>query len=270
MKKIYSLLFIAITSIGYSQFSENFDAVTTPGLPAGWASFRGSNDLGTGFDWTTAAAPRANTAPNCAFVRYELGAPGDILEDWLITPLIDLTNYSGASLTFYGNQQYTADYGTVYEIKVSTSSQTNISSFANVQTYGETDFLFTTTPMTATALKTIDLSAYNGQQIYVAFVMTQNDGDNWFIDTVGVTGTLSTISFDNQVNSVYPNPTTGLVTINSNESIESVKVFGMLGNVIKTYKNTNTIDLSGLEIGSYFVSIVTVGGKVTTRKIIKK
>jgi len=269
MKKIYSLLFIAITTLGYSQFAENFDTATTPGLPVGWTSFRGANALGTEFDWTTVAAPRANTAPNCAFVRFEADT-GDVNEDWLVTPLINLTNYSGASLTFYGNQQFTAPWGTVYEIKVSTTSQTDISSFTNIVTYGESDFLTAATPMTATALKTVALSDYNGQQIYIAFVMTQDDGDNWFIDTVGVTGTLSTISFDSQSNTVYPNPTTGLVTINSNEAIEAVKIIGMLGNVIKTHKNTNTIDLSDLETGSYFVSIVTESGKVTTRKVIKK
>ena len=43
--------------------------------------------------------------------------------------------------------------------------------------------------MGATAMKTVSLSAYSGQQIYIAFVMVQNDGDNWFLDTVGVTGT---------------------------------------------------------------------------------
>ena len=99
--------------------------------------------------------------------------------------------------------------------------------------------------------------------------MVQNDGDNWFLDTVGVTGTLSTITFDSQNNTVYPNPTTGLVTIQSNDVIESVKVIGMLGNVLKTYTNTNSIDLSDLSSGNYLVNIITANGETTTKKIVK-
>jgi hypothetical protein len=266
MKKIYSFLLIAVTTFGYGQLSENFDAGTT--LPAGWATFRGTNGLGTAFDWTFIASVRANTAPNLAFVRYEAQTGGSN-EDWLVSPLIDLTNYSSSSLTFYSKQQYTDPYGTVYEIRVSTASQTTHADFTSVEAYGEADFLLTNTAMDAGDLKTVDLSAYDGQQIYVAFVMTQDDGDNWFLDTINVTGTLSNLDFNSQTTSVYPNPTNGLVTIQFNEEIESVKVIGLLGNVLKTYTNTNSIDLSDLNSGSYIVSIVSTSGNVVTKKIVK-
>jgi len=266
MKKIYSLFMIALTTFSYGQFSENFDTGLT--IPAGWTSFRGANGLGTGFDWTFIASTRANSGANVAFVRYEANT-GGVNEDWLVTPLINLTNYTNASLTFYANQQYTDAYGTVYEILVSTTSQTSIASFTSEATFGESDFLLTTTPMGAPALKTVSLSAYSGQQIYIAFKMSQDDGDNWFLDTVGVTGTLSNITFDSQNKTVYPNPTTGLVTIESNDAIESVKVIGMLGNVLKTYSNTNSIDLSDLSPGNYLVNIITTNGETTTKKIVK-
>jgi hypothetical protein len=269
MKKIYSLLLISIATFGYGQFSENFDAATAPGLPAGWTAFRGTNGLGSGFDWGTNANVRSYSAPNCAYVRYEDEPSNVLLEDWLVTPLIDLTNYTNVALTYYGCNQYTTDYSTVYEIRVSTVSQTNHADFQTVQGYTEADFLFPTVAMTGTSLKTVDLSAYNGQQIYVAFVMIQDDGDNWFVDNVGVTGTLSNITFDTQNNSISPNPTTGLVTIQSNEAIESVKVIGLLGNVIKTYTNTNAIDLSDLNTGTYIVNIISSNGEVTTKKIVK-
>ena len=266
MKKIYSLFMIALTTFSYGQFSENFDAGLT--IPAGWTSFRGTNGLGTAFDWTFIASTRANSGANVAFVRYEAGT-GGVNEDWLVTPLINLTNYTNASLRFYANQQYTAAYGTVYEILVSTTSQTSISSFTSEATFAESDFLLTTTPMAAADLKTVSLSAYSGQQIYIAFKMSQDDGDNWFLDTVSVTGTLSNITFDSQNKTVYPNPTTGLVTIESNDAIESVKVIGMLGNVLKTYSNTNSIDLSDLSSGNYLVNIITTNGETTTKKIVK-
>ena len=52
-------------------------------------------------------------------------------------------------------------------------------------------------------------------------------------------------------------------------SIESVKVIGMLGNVLKTYTNTNSIDLSDLSSGNYLVNIITANGETTTKKIVK-
>ncbi len=267
MKKIYSLLFVALTTFGYGQLSENFDAGTT--LPAGWATFRGANGLGTGFDWTFVATPRNFSPPNSAFVRYEANTGGSN-EDWLVSPLIDLTNYTGSSLTFYGGQQYTPDYFTTYEIRVSTVSQTNIADFTSVQSYSETDFVsLGATPLTVADLKTVSLADYDGQQIYIAFVMIQDDGDNWFLDSINVTGTLSNIDFESENTTVYPNPTNGVVTIQFNEEIESVKVIGLLGNVLKTYTNTNSIDLSDLNSGSYIVSIVSTSGNVVTKKIVK-
>lgn len=267
MKKIYSLVLIAMTTFGYGQFSENFDAATS--LPSGWTTFRGANTLGTAFDWTFIITPRNFSPPNSAFVRYEANTGGSN-EDWLVTPLINLTNYTGVNLSFYGGQQYTPNYFSTYEIRVSTTSQTSIADFDSVQSYSETDFLSTgLAPFTAADLKTVDLSAYNGQQIYVAFVMTNDDGDNWFLDNIAVTGTLSNIDFTSENTSVYPNPTNGIVTIEFNEEIESVKVFGLLGNVLKSYTNTNTIDLSDLNSGNYIVSIVSANGNVVTKKIVK-
>ncbi|HLP65612.1 T9SS-dependent choice-of-anchor J family protein [Flavobacterium sp.] len=268
MRKIYFTFLLAISSLSYGQFSENFD--TAASMPAGWATYRGSNGLGTAFDWTFIATPRNFSAPNSAFVRYEANT-GGTNEDWMVTPLIDLTSYTGVNLTFYGGQQYTAAYGTTYEVLVSTTSQTDIASFTPVMMYGESDFISTgAAPFTAADLKTVDLSAYDGQQIYVAFKMSQDDGDNWFIDNVDVTGTLSNVDFESTINNIYPNPTTGIVTIQHNETLESVKVIGLLGNVVKTFSNTSTIDLSDLNSGTYLLNIITESGKTTTRKVVKQ
>ncbi|MBN8640308.1 MAG: T9SS type A sorting domain-containing protein [Flavobacteriales bacterium] len=268
MRKIYLSFLLAICSFSYGQFSENFDAATS--IPAGWTSYRGTNGLGSAFDWTFIATARNYSPPNSAFVRYEANT-GGVNEDWLVTPLINLTNYTGVNLAFYGGQQYTAAYTTTYEIKVSTTSQTDMASFTTEAFYTEADFASTgIAAFVAADLKTVDLSAYDGQQIYIAFVMSQDDGDNWFIDDVAVTGTLSNVDFESTINNVYPNPTTGIVTIQHNEAIESAKVIGLLGNVVKSFSNTNTIDLSDLNSGTYLINIITESGKTTTRKVVKQ
>lgn len=264
MKKLYSLTFLLLIQLTQAQLSENFDAATT--LPAGWAAFRGTNNLGTGFDWGTSTA-RNYSPGNSAFVRYE-DVTGGTAEDWLVTPLVNLTNMTASTLTFYGGQQYSAAYGTVYQVKVSTTSQTSHASFTNVATYAEADFTdITTAPLTS--LKTVDLSAYNGQQIYIAFVMTQDDGDNWFIDNVNVTGTLSTPSFDDNEISIYPNPTNGILNVDAIETISKIEIFNILGSLVKISENSNQINLTDLNSGTYFAKITSIEGKVKNQKIVK-
>ncbi len=111
-------------------------------------------------------------------------------------------------------------------------------------------------------MKIIDLSAYDGDQIYIAFVMEQNDGDNWFIDDVNVTGTLSTTSFSVESFSIYPNPTKGVLNIVSNAQIALIEVYNILGDLVKTAENSNKIDLSDLSVGPYLARIASDDGKV--------
>ena len=266
MKKIYLISFILSNFFSYAQLSENFDAAAT--LPAGWTSFIGTNGLGTAQNWGTSPA-RSYSPTNSAFVRYE-NVTGGTAEDWLITPLVDLTNYTESTLTFYGGQQYTDDYATDYSIRVSTTSATDPLTFDVVTPYTEADFSnITTAALQAGDLKTVDLSIYDGQQIYIAFVMIQDDGDNWFVDDVNVTGTLSTTNFDNATISFYPNPTKNILNINSSESIAKIEIYSILGNLIKTATATTQIDLTELSSGSYLAKVTATDGRVKTEKVIK-
>lgn len=266
MKQIYLLLAMLIAPLSFGQLSENFDS--SAALPAFWTSFTGTNGLGTQQSWGTSAA-RAYSPTNSAFVRYE--ASTETVQDWLVTVALDLTNYTGNSLTFYGGQQYTIDYGTIYTIRVSTTSQTDIASFTTVATYGEVDFTDITTAA-LTSFKTVDLSAYDGlPEVYIAFVMEQNDGDNWFIDDVNVTGTLGSKAFDQNTRvALYPNPSSGLVNISSNLIVNSVDVYNIMGSLLKTIQNNSTVDISEMASGNYFLKIRTSDGNVYNEKIVKQ
>ena len=279
MKKIYFLLTLLIATSSFGQLTENFDASTT--MPTGWAVFRGADGNGAGFDWVVTAPPenvgpttnnakgRYFSAPNCAFVRFEAGS---LNEDWLVTPVVNLTNYTAASLTFYAGQQYSAAYGTEYIVKVSTSSQTDISTFVDLASYGEADLAgFGNSPASnLTDQKTISLAAYSGQQIYLAFVMVQDDGDNWSLDNVAVTGTLGTSTFDNENKiNVFPNPTKGLLTLTTNKSFEKSVLFDMLGKEIKTFGSNTELDITTVASGIYTLRITTTDGMISTHRIVK-
>jgi hypothetical protein len=178
MKKITMLLvaLLGFSSQSHAQFPQGFEGTTFP--PTGWTSFVGSNGLGTAQNWMRVTT-EANTGTASAFVRWE-----DVdatVEDWLVTPQFTVAA-DAPYLAFWQRQQFEADYTSVYTIRVSTTSQTDISSFTTVSTEDETDLEYL-----SFAPKMVDLSAYAGQQIYVAFVMANNDGDNWFIDDVTMT-----------------------------------------------------------------------------------
>lgn len=175
MKKLLLSIFTLTSGYFYSQvhFQENFDN----GLPGTWATFIGTNGAGTTENWGTVNP--GFSSDSAMFVDYEDNG-GTVSEDWLVTPQITL----GASmnqLNFYMAQDLSSDYGSVYEIKVSTTSQTNHASFTTVQTWSETDFA-----SQAWVFQSVDLSAYNGQSVYIAFVFSQDDGDSWYVDSVVV------------------------------------------------------------------------------------
>ncbi len=160
--------------------TEGFEGATFP--PAGWTTFIGTNGLGTAQDWFQATAPNSGTYS--AANQYE-NVTGGIAEDWLVTSQIDLTSSTNTELLFYSTQSYGTDYGSTYEVKVSTTSQTNHGDFTTVASYNESNV------GAGFTLQTVDLSAYDGMMVYIAFVHFNDDGDNWIIDDIEVRSPLS-------------------------------------------------------------------------------
>ena len=185
------VLCFALTQISTAQtiLSEGFEGATFP--PSGWTSFIGTNGLGTTQNWIQATVPYTGTY--AAANQYE-NVVGGIAEDWLVTSQIDLTTSSNTELLFYTSQSWTTNYGSTYEVKVSTNSQTTHADFVTVATYDETNF------GTSYELKNVDLSAYDGMMVYIAFVHYNDDGDNWIIDDVEVR---SPYNLDAKIDSAY-------------------------------------------------------------------
>ena len=65
---------------------------------------------------------------------------------------------------------------------------------------------------------------------------------------------------------IYPNPTTGLLHITDVTDMQSISILNLLGQNVKTLKAANTIDVSDLNKGIYFLSTDTG----LTRKFIKE
>ncbi|MGH1388001.1 choice-of-anchor J domain-containing protein [Kordia sp.] len=173
MRKITFLLLLAFYQLGFAQLSEDFESSTM--IPAGWAIYPGTNGLGTMQDWQV----NDGATNNVIFVNWEAVTGGNA-QDWLVTPqfTVDATNFI---LSFDQSDSFATDYGSTYTVRVSTGmSQTTHGDFTIVDTQSETD-VWSGGPL---AQHTVDLSAYIGQPIYVAFVMENNDGDRWILDNI--------------------------------------------------------------------------------------
>ena len=171
MKKItLLLLFMIMCFNAQAQFPEGFETAVPP---SGWTSFIGTNGEGTVQNWKTSTTAASGT--QAAYISYENVA--NEAEDWLVTPQFTPTAAANI-LTFQQRQSFTSSYGSVYTIRVSTASQTTHADFTIVDTQSESDF------STVYSTHNVDLSAYNNTPIYVAFVMTNDDGDSWFVDDV--------------------------------------------------------------------------------------
>ncbi|WP_299764103.1 choice-of-anchor B family protein [uncultured Dokdonia sp.] len=80
---------------------------------------------------------------------------------------------------------------------------------------------------------------------------------------------LSTESFENQLDvTMFPNPSSGIVTINTNTPVGQIAIYNTLGQVVHTTKSTTTdtqLDLTHLQTGLYFVKTAN-----STQKLILK
>lgn len=152
---------------------EGFEAHDFP--PACWTQFMGENGLGTVGVWRKSATHYEGSLS--AYVPGE-NVSGGLAEDWLVTPMIQMPE--NASLTFYQKQTSVTLKGSEYSILVSTTSQEDISTFTEIATWGEDSFTNNFTE------KAIDLSAYAGQSICLAFRLTTDAGDGWYIDAIQI------------------------------------------------------------------------------------
>jgi hypothetical protein len=66
---------------------------------------------------------------------------------------------------------------------------------------------------------------------------------------------------------LYPNPTTGILTIEGAEG--TVMVYDIYGRLVLTV-NTNNLDISQVAAGIYYLRVVDHQGRVYSQKVIKQ
>ena|GEM_PF-3626108 len=137
--------------------TEGFEGGVVP--PAGWMEI---DQDGDGNDWMVATAPgqSAQAGTYSAMSESWNGVPFTP-DNYLITPLIDMSAWSGGTLTWWDATQDPAWPSEHYLVKVSTTG-TAVGDF----TATISDITLTTDAWT---LRTASLDAFGGQQIYIAW-----------------------------------------------------------------------------------------------------
>jgi hypothetical protein len=168
MKKNTFLLLVFCSFLGFAQFPETFDNE----IPSSWAVFLGDNGLGASRTW------HHNTDYESALVFWDEDTNGGIAENWLVTPQFKVTS-EASILTFLLTDLNEPDYDSNVSIRISTkTSQTTISDFSILKTITETE--------SKTSTSYMDLKDYIGLDVYIAFVMTNSNGDAWILDDVNL------------------------------------------------------------------------------------
>ncbi len=148
--------------------TESFTDVTFP--PAGWHT---KNILGTN-QWVRYTS-YSNTPPACARISYQ--STGG--EDWLVTPQVLIA--AGDTLKFFARKVFSSTYiPDTLQIRVSTTD-TSVASFSNLVIAYDVN-AFTTTFVQYS----VDLSAFAGQNVYVAFRHFDFDGNGLAVDDISI------------------------------------------------------------------------------------
>lgn len=69
--------------------------------------------------------------------------------------------------------------------------------------------------------------------------------------------------------SVYPNPSSDLIYVKGLENVQSIKIYSILGSLIKTIENSNIIDVRGMSKGVHIAVIKNDEGSVSKRFIVE-
>ena len=204
MKKIsLSILVILLFSINaYSQLTEGFESTSGPdALPStnwtlgsgNWAVF--DNGIGIqrwGINSAITTPVTVYQGANAAYITRDNIGQGNTSENYLATPAVQIP--TNGELHFFTRMFTSGNQGTIYQIRIAPAlaSQTDPFAYSLVQQWTEDELIVPTSNFNIYTEKTVDLSAFAGQFVYISFVKVYTqptasiDGDRWLIDSVGI------------------------------------------------------------------------------------
>ncbi|WP_294819910.1 choice-of-anchor L domain-containing protein [uncultured Flavobacterium sp.] len=189
MKRIISALSLTLlfSLCCYAQeFEQDFEGAWTAGTgpntgPAGgWGIYE--NGIGTSIHWvqSTAGSPMqpVHGGSHAAYLNKE-SVPSGIAEDWLVTPQFTVPEES--QVRFFSRLTTPQVEANIYEVRISSAPiQGDLDDYVLLEDWTETEINPVYNVYTE---KVVNIPAeYFGQQVYIALVMKNNNGDRWLVD----------------------------------------------------------------------------------------
>ncbi len=210
--------------------------------------------LGDAQEWAIDDVHGVDGTPCAKMSGWDGGASNEN-EDWLISPSYNSDDYSGEVLSFQNATKYD---GNAMELYVSTDYN---GGNPNDATWESLSFTASTGNWEWTPSGNIDLSAYTGENVHIAFKYTSTSEQSaaWEVDNIQLLGEPNAVSEKAwEAWNVYPNPSQGVFNIRNatGENIH-ISVFNILGS--KVYDAVSSSALSRIELksvpGTYFIQI---------------
>jgi len=253
-------------------YSDNFDSYTT------------STTAKTGIEpdcWTLAHQDVAMSDAYKPMVYYNAsnahsGSYSLLLNKRCIFAMPEFNgDVSTLQLSFYLKQT-----AAKYQLQVGVLANLNDpSSFVTVATINNSS-------TTASVLQTINFASYSGSGRYIAFrnVLPAGQSGDFsinYIDDIslslaaskGLDGNGNDVS-DNEPLSqkwmtVFPNPTSGMITVEADGEIERIDIFDYTGRCVATVEHQSSVDLSGFAAGLYTLRC-TLPDRIEVRRVVKQ
>ncbi|MFC4815739.1 T9SS type A sorting domain-containing protein [Flavobacterium sp. GCM10023249] len=250
-------------------YVENFDTETSFGF------------LGLGrYSDTTNANWRFQTGGPNAFVYngansvYSISDSAALTNAYLFTKPVNLIAGQSYNVNFYLKDYSTSGNTTQYQVEVLVGTNTTSTTPADYNIIW-TDF-DTQASNVFVAKNASYTPSVSGAYRFAIRNSSQSTGTGThylFVDNLVISSTLSVEDFNQSGLSLYPNPVLDVITLQNtnNLTIKKFSVVDMNGRVLQTntLSNDNSINLSALSKGIYFIQLDTEKG-ILSKKIIKE
>ncbi len=219
---------------------------------------------------------------NCMYINNFFDNPNIPVN--LITPNYDLTNVTGAQLSF--KYAYAQKGSSVDQLSVFVSTNCG-QSWANISTLIGSALATSSLPVNVTPYvplsgdfktQNVSLSPYQGNtDVHFRFEFTSDPGgagNNFYLDDINVSGTVGLKNLnDDKYFELFPNPAKTNFTIKTTYSIRYVSIIDMLGKQIEMLEGSNvkeqTVSVAHLSKGIYLVKINSDKGSAFKKLVIE-
>ncbi|NEN23264.1 T9SS type A sorting domain-containing protein [Cryomorpha ignava] len=263
------------SGVACPEFLDGAESFETAGgaLPACWQAIDADGDEQ---NWTIVTNDDGNFGLDgaSAIGSFSYTGPAGPLtpDNYLITPQVTLSENESL---YYAVRSLNSNYSEEeYSVLVSTTG-TDIADFTDEVFADNLEYV------NQWQARTVDLSAYDNQTIYLAFRhFGVTDLVGFVIDAVKLPGTVNcnpdaVTELDKVESNLFPNPATDNVNITSSlQGAATVRVFDAIGrvvleNTVNLSQATFTQNISTLDNGIYTIQISTTD-KVATQRFVKQ